>query len=70
MFAGLPSRLSVEETADVLGLDRQTTYKWLQEGRIPAYKVGRSWVILRDEVKDVLEAGSNQKQRGEVPPQD
>jgi len=69
VFAELPSRLSVEETADVLGLDRQTTYKWLQEGRIPAYKVGRSWVILRDEVKDVLEAGSNQKQRGETTPE-
>lgn len=63
VFAELPDRLTVEQLSQLLGIEMQTTYRWLQEGRVPAYKVGRAWVIFRDEVKDMLEASSNQKPR-------
>ncbi|WP_299039846.1 helix-turn-helix domain-containing protein [uncultured Pseudokineococcus sp.] len=61
-FADLPDRLSVEQLAKVLGIDVQTAYGWLQKGRVPGYKIGRSWVILRDEIRDFLAANSNQRQ--------
>ncbi|MGN7704974.1 helix-turn-helix domain-containing protein [Cellulosimicrobium composti] len=54
LFEGLPKHLSVEQLADVLGVTRNTAYRYLKGGQIPAYRVGTSWVILRDEVKDLL----------------
>ena len=67
-FAGLPPRLSVEGLAQVMGIEVQTAYRWLQEGRVPAYKIGRTWVIVRDEVKDLLESSSNQARGQEQGP--
>ena len=31
---------SVAHTAEYLGCDRSTIYRWIQEGRITAYRVG------------------------------
>jgi excisionase family DNA binding protein len=45
--------------AEVLGVGRATAYKWLNDGTVPAYRVGGVWVILRDEVKDLIAAGRN-----------
>ena len=41
-------------------------YKWLKEGVIPGYKVGSSWFILRDELKETLRAGANVAQSKET----
>ena len=60
LFEGLPEKLSVEQLADLLGVTKQTAYGWLQNGHIPAYKIGHSWVIVRDEVKDYLASRRNQ----------
>ena len=65
-FEGLPLRLSVEQVAEMLGIDVQTAYRWLADGRVPAYKVARSWVILRDEIKDWLESNTNQKRENQT----
>jgi excisionase family DNA binding protein len=59
LFADYPANLTVAQVSEVLGIGRATTYKWLNEGTIPAYRIGSSWVILRDEVKDVIAAGRN-----------
>ncbi len=59
LFADYPANLTVAQLSEVLGIGRATTYKWLNEGTIPAYRVGSSWVILRDEVKDFIAAGRN-----------
>jgi len=59
LFADYPARLSVGQLAEVLGVGRATAYKWLNDGTIPAYRVGGVWVILRDEVKDLIAAGRN-----------
>jgi excisionase family DNA binding protein len=59
LFAGYPANMTVAQLSEVLGIGRATTYKWLNEGTIPAYRVGGSWVILRDEVKDFIAAGRN-----------
>src|SRR4051794_41933382 len=59
LFARYPEHLSVVQLAEVLGVKRTTAYKWLQSGVVPAYKLGGAWVILRDEVRDLLASGHN-----------
>jgi excisionase family DNA binding protein len=59
LFADLPAILNVSQTAKVLGIQRSTVYKWLNEGVLPGYKVGSAWVILRDEVRDTIRSGRN-----------
>jgi len=60
LFAPYPEHLSVEQLAQLLGVTRLTTYRWLQRGVVPGYKMGdRAWLILRDEVRDHLAAKRN-----------
>ena len=68
LFARYPERLSVSELADVLGVRPSTAYKWLQTGVVPGYKVGGAWVILRDEVRDLVAAGRNLPTEPSPPP--
>lgn len=60
VLSALPLRLSVEQVADLLGVQQPIIYRWLRSGEIPAYKVGATWVILRDEVCEALEDRHNQ----------
>jgi excisionase family DNA binding protein len=59
LFDRYPEHLTVVQLAEVLGVKRTTAYKWLQTGVVPAYKLGGAWVILRDEVRDLLASGRN-----------
>lgn len=59
LFDGLPRRLGVQEVAEVLNMSTQGVYKWIHSGVLPAYKVGATWMVLRDELRDTIEAGSN-----------
>ena len=70
LFASLDATLSVEDLAEVLGVTRQTLYRWLTEGVLPAYRVGGQWLVLRDEVVDWIAAGANAFPRpgGPAPP--
>ena len=38
-----PDLMTVEEVARYLRLKPQTIYKWAQERRIPAVKLGKEW---------------------------
>ena len=60
LFDGLPKRLDVEQVAEVLGTTQRGVYSWLKSGTLPAYKIGATWVILTEDVKDMLRQGSNQ----------
>lgn len=42
--------MTVKELCDYLRLSKKTILKLLNEGQIPARKVGGSWRILRSEV--------------------
>lgn len=59
LFDGLERTLSVQDTADLLGMTKPGVYKWLKDGVIPGYKVGSTWFILRDELKETLKSGAN-----------
>lgn len=43
--------LTVEEIADYLKVSRTTVWRWCQEGRLIAFKVGRGWRIHRRELE-------------------
>lgn len=42
--------LSLEEISLHLGVSKETVYKWLEKGRIPAHKIGRLWKFRISEV--------------------
>lgn len=58
-FAELPENLTIEQLAEVLGVKRATAYQWLNRGVVPGYKLGGTWVIYRDEVRDHLKKSRN-----------
>lgn len=67
LFEQDPPTLGPAEVAEKLGTTTRTIYAWLREGIIPGYKVGATWFVLRDELKDTLRAGANpHRQTGPV----
>jgi len=42
--------LSVEEIADHLGISKETVYRWLEKGGIPAHRIGKLWKFRPSEV--------------------
>lgn len=34
--------ISIAQAADLIGLTKKTLYAWTYEGKLPAYKIGRS----------------------------
>lgn len=63
LFDGRPKRLGVPEVAELLDMTTQGVYKWIHQGVIPAYKLGATWIILRDELRDAIASGSNLTQQ-------
>ena len=59
LFDGQPPAMTVSAVAEVMGLSKQAVYKWLHDGVVPGYKVGSTWFILRDELKDTIREGRN-----------
>jgi excisionase family DNA binding protein len=55
-YDGSPT-LTVEQARELLGQDSiQTIYRWCRSGAIPVYRIGRSWIIYRDLLRDFMEA--------------
>lgn len=46
--------LTVKEVANYLRLSRTTVWRWCNEGKLPAFKVGRGWRIHKREVDKML----------------
>lgn len=60
LFEGRKPTLEAGEVAELLGMTKQGVYNWLRDGVIPGYKLGNSWFILRDDLKEAMRRGSNQ----------
>jgi putative excisionase len=60
LFEALPTHLEVKHVATILGKSTTAVYELLRNGDVPAYKIGGSWLILRDEVREAIENSSNQ----------
>ncbi len=56
-MASVEPWLSVEEIAAHLGVSKETVYRWLEKGRVPAHRVGKLWKFKTAEVDDWVKSG-------------
>jgi excisionase family DNA binding protein len=42
--------LTVKELADYLKIAEKTAYRFINEGKIPAFKVGSAWRFKKDQI--------------------
>ena len=45
--------MTVEQVADRIGYSTKQTYRFLEQGAIPAGKVGKKWIVTTDAVESV-----------------
>ena len=67
LFGPYPERMTVNQLSEALNQSKQTTYKWLQTGVIPAYQIEKTWLISRDEVRDWVWENRNSLRLGKTP---
>ncbi|WP_112181791.1 helix-turn-helix domain-containing protein [Paraliobacillus zengyii] len=47
--------MTIAQVAEYLQLSEMTTYKLVQEGKLPGFKIGRHWRIKRDDLDEFIE---------------
>ena len=58
--------LTTSQVAELLGISRVAVFKKIQSGEICAKKVGRNYVINRDDIGDVFRTGITEKRKKEL----
>ncbi len=48
--------LTVDEVAKLLKLSKITIYRLIKTGEIPAYKIGASWRVNREDLENYIES--------------
>lgn len=48
---------SVEQIAQHLGISKETIYRWLEKGKIPAHRIGKLWKFKAAEVDEWVRSG-------------
>ncbi|MFV8828908.1 helix-turn-helix domain-containing protein [Alkalihalobacterium sp. APHAB7] len=51
--------MTVAQVAKYLQISEMSTYKLVQEGRIPAFKIGRHWRVKKSDLADLIEKLKN-----------
>ncbi|GGM36033.1 DNA-binding protein [Paraliobacillus quinghaiensis] len=51
--------MTITQVAEYLQLSEMTTYKLVQEGKIPGFKIGRHWRVKRDDLDEFIERLKN-----------
>lgn len=59
--------LGAAGVAKLLGMSVQTVNTWAKTDRMPAYQVGRSWIVFRAEIQAWLESTSTDPHRDRSP---
>lgn len=49
--------LTSRDLQKIFGVGEKPVYRFLDEGMVPAYRLGRRWFILRDQLRDAIAAG-------------
>ncbi|SMO56946.1 helix-turn-helix domain-containing protein [Melghirimyces algeriensis] len=47
--------LTVAQVAKYLQISEMTTYKLVQQGKIPAFKIGRHWRVKKEDLAEFIE---------------
>ncbi|PKM82930.1 MAG: DNA-binding protein [Firmicutes bacterium HGW-Firmicutes-14] len=50
-----PEIMTINQVAEYFQISEMTTYKLVQEGSIPAFKIGRHWRVKRDDLDEFIE---------------
>ena len=58
--------LTIKDVADYMDVHPMTIYKYVKNGRIPAFKIGTSWRIRRDSIKRWIEENEHQTNGGNL----
>ena len=53
--------MTITQVAEYLKISEITTYKLAQEGKISAFKVGRHWRVMKEDLREFIE----KQKRGE-----
>ncbi|MCY9158062.1 DNA-binding protein [Bacillus licheniformis] len=51
--------MTVSQVAEYLQISEMTTYKLVQEGKIPAFKIGRHWRVKKEDLTEYIEKLKN-----------
>ena len=51
--------MNLEEIANYIGCSKDTIRKWIKNGTIPNYKIGRQYKFRLSEVKEWIESGAS-----------
>ncbi|MFZ3580167.1 helix-turn-helix domain-containing protein [Virgibacillus sp. DJP39] len=51
--------MTVAQVAEYLQLSEMTTYKLVQENKIPAFKIGRHWRVKKEDLNEFIERLKN-----------
>jgi len=69
----IPEVMDIRKAAQYLGVSRETLYKYLNEERIPAFKLGNRWKLKKTvldrwmERESTRREGSREERRLETP---
>ncbi|WP_125778379.1 helix-turn-helix domain-containing protein [Antribacter gilvus] len=66
LLANVDPVLTPDEVATLLRMEKAAVYRWLNSKYLPGSKLGGQWRILRDDVRDLLRGGSNQRSDHDV----
>ncbi|KHE72586.1 MULTISPECIES: helix-turn-helix domain-containing protein [Halobacillus] len=44
--------MTISQVAEYLQISEVTTYKLVQEGRIPGFKIGRHWRVKKEDLRE------------------
>jgi excisionase family DNA binding protein len=58
---------SVEDVAIHLRVSKETVYRWLEKGKIPAHRVGKQWRFKASEVDEWVKSGNASDTREALP---
>jgi excisionase family DNA binding protein len=47
----------VQEIAQHLGVSRDTVYRWIEDRKLPAHRIGRLWKFKLEEVDEWVRSG-------------
>ncbi len=53
--------MTVAEVAEYLKISEVTTYKFVKQGKIPGFKIGRYWRIKRSDLTEFIEKQKNEE---------
>jgi len=56
----LPDILTVSEVATYLRVSETPVWRWCVSGRLPAFRIGRSWRIRRAELQEYISRITNE----------